>query len=418
MTRTQDHPRFMLVLAVVMAAAPFCARAGNGGSSYSRYGIGDLQYNQSSSRMSMGGTGIAFLSIYNIDPLNPACWTRIVRTTFMVGATYEALSTRDDHSSAFLSSAFFNGFMIAWPIAPAHGVVLGAGVSRYSNVNYNIIAPGPDYDVQYKGDGGLSEGYLGISTLFLGEIHLGARLNYYFGTLNYSTRQVYDPSTYAEVVRAVEPKGPGLTLGAVYSGLRKVLSLPEGHSLNAGVVFTTTSTLAADGDRYYTYLVPPLTTRDTVSSTGGTLHLPLSLGGGISYTTERISLAADLFYQEWSRFTATDITSAGLRDSYRASAGAEFIPKRDPGASVTQRTVYRLGAFYNSTYYDLNGEPINEMGLAGGVGIPVFGETRLSIAAEYSLRGTTENNLQKDKVLRVSMTLSGSELWFLRPPEE
>jgi hypothetical protein len=147
-------------------------------------------------------------------------------------------------------------------------------------------------------------------------------------------------------------------------------------------------------------------------------HIPVAIGGGVSYATERMILAADLYYQNWSRFVFDDAAQPGIRDSYRFSAGGEIQPQRDQSAPMYQRWRYRFGIFYNASYYTLRDEPVNEIGISGGFGIPVIGDTKLNIGADYSFRGTTDKQLQKDRILRFSFTLSGGELWFVRPPEE
>src|SRR5439155_1874127 len=99
-----------------------------------------------------------------------------------------------------------------------------------------------------------------------------------------------------------------------------------------------------------------------------------------------------------------------IRDSYRFGTGVELVPKKDPAAPFTQRIAYRFGIFYNASYYQVKGEKINEAGLTGGFGIPLLSDTRLSISGEYSFRGTTDLQLQKDKILRISLTLDIGEL--------
>jgi hypothetical protein len=81
---------------------------------------------------------------------------------------------------------------------------------------------------------------------------------------------------------------------------------------------------------------------------------------------------------------------------------------------------YRVGAYVNSSYLKVNGQGINEYFVTGGVGLPIFlslnSEARLNVSLEYGLRGTTANGLQKDSITRLTVSLSGSDTWFI-PPE-
>ena len=63
--------------------------AGNGGSGYSRYGLGDIQYSATGRAFGMGGSSIAVLSSDAINSLNPAVWARIDRARFAAGALFE-----------------------------------------------------------------------------------------------------------------------------------------------------------------------------------------------------------------------------------------------------------------------------------------------------------------------------------------
>ena len=415
------HIRLFLLLFIISVTTVF---SDSGGSGYSRYWLGDFHYFSTSRAMGMGGASIAVMSTNAIDQVNPAAWGHISSMRFSVSVLYEGYSTTDGVQSAFLGSANFNGFMLAIPIVSQSGIVFGGGITPLSKVNYNIIGPlqlgGLDYTLQYLGRGGLSQAHAGLSASLGNDLSLGAKLNYYFGTLHHTVIQSFSSLQYTDggVERSTRLNGVGFTFGATYSGLKKFFNLPETNALNVGLVFTTTSYLKAIDQRFFTYTTGSLTTRDTSTSPESKVRMPFALGGGISYLSDRMLLASDLYYQNWSQYDARGINPSEIRDSYRFGAGGEVLPKREALAPFFQRLAYRFGFFYNATYYNIKGEPVNEVGLTGGVGIPVFHETRLNIAAEYSFRGTTNQQLQKDKIFRLSFTLSGGELWFIRNEEE
>ena len=373
----------------------------------------------------MGGASIAVLSMNTIDRLNPASWPRINRTRFTVSALFEGYSSEDGTNSAYLSKTHFNGIALAVPVAPDHGIVLGAGISPYSRVNYNIVTPYTlsnfNYQLQYIGEGGISQGYIGLSYAPMKELYFGAKLDYYFGSISHKVKQSFASSLYtdAEVDRSARYNGIGFTCGAVYTGLKNLFGLGEANSLNLGAVLSTTSYLTTTDERYDFFSTSStLTSQDTVILPDVTTKLPYSFGAGIAYQTEKIIVAGDLRYQRWTQFSVDGVSSPDLRDSYRFGVGVELLPKRETSAPFTQRIAYRFGCFYHSSYYQIHGEPINEFGVSGGFGIPVFGDTRLGISGEYSFRGTTDMQLQKDKILRLSFTLNIAELWFVQPAEE
>jgi hypothetical protein len=407
---------------VFLACIPTSVLAGNGGSAYSRYGLGDIQYFGTSRGMGMGGAGLAVLSTNSIDRLNPAAWGYLNRVRFSIDAMYEGYSTSDSKKSTYLSETRFGGFMFAVPLLTDWGFVFSGGITPFSNINYNIITPssenGLNYAVQYLGQGGLSQAQAGFSVAIRNELYLGMKLNYYFGTMEHTIKQTFTQGENTEVDRSNRMNGLGLTVGAIYDGLRKVFNLAESNSLNLGLVVTTTSYLTAAEERYYTYSTSSLVIYDTATTPDQKICLPFAVGGGITYLSDRFLIASDLYYQNWSKFTMNSTSSAEFRDSYRFSLGGELIPKRDLALPFFERLAYQLGIFYNATYYKIRGESINEIGLAGGFSIPIFTDTRLSVAAQYSLRDATKEQLQKDKILSISFTLSTGELWFVHTLEE
>src|SRR5208283_2358054 len=174
---------------------------------------------------------------------------------------------------------------------------------------------------------------------------------------------------------------------------RKLFRLPNASTFNLGAVFTTTSYLTETDERFYTYNASTLATGDTLTLPDTKTKIPFAVGGGLSFSNERLLIAADMFYQHWSEFQ--DLNGATIRDNHRYSIGAELTPKHENNIPFTQRMAYRFGLFYNATYYQLHDLAINETGVTTGFGIPIIGDSRLNMGIEYSWRGTTDNQLQK-----------------------
>jgi hypothetical protein len=400
-------------------------RAGNGGSAYSRYGIGDQQYSLSGGLLGMGGAGLALISPISIDAENPSAWTAINRVRISFSALYEGYQSTDDKSSAYLAGMRFSGVMVAIPVVSSSGITFAAGVTPYSNINYNILLPttlgGYSYDLQYLGEGGLSKGTVGLSARIAGTLSLGVKMNYFFGTLRHSVAQMFAGNppqfTTASDLRSTHMNGLGTTFGAVYSGLGEFLHLPAGHSLNLGMVVSTVSWLTAQEEHYYEYTTG-VTSFDTLISPDRKFRIPLSIGGGIAYQGDHWALATDLSSQAWSTATDDGVPLPNVRDSYRWSIGGEFTPKTESSAPIFQRFTYRGGIFYHQTYYNINGTGINETGITAGCLMPVFTDSKLGIGLSYSFRGTTDQQMQKDRIFRLSLSLNVSEMWFTKTPEE
>jgi hypothetical protein len=85
---------------------------------------------------------------------------------------------------------------------------------------------------------------------------------------------------------------------------------------------------------------------------------------------------------------------------------------------MTRHTAFRVGAYYDQTPWVVEGTAIDEVGLALGVSVPVIKETSITLGASYGQRGTTDNGLQKEQILRISFSLDVTEHWFQRPADE
>jgi hypothetical protein len=112
-----------------------------------------------------------------------------------------------------------------------------------------------------------------------------------------------------------------------------------------------------------------------------------------------------------------DFNLTPLRNSQRIGAGVELMAQRDPLAPFSDRVAYRIGGYYDASYLVLNGVSLNEYGVSAGIGFPIWAESRISLGVQYGWRGTTENQLQKDRILRISASMNISEFWFNRPEE-
>lgn len=398
--------------------------AGIGGSTFSRYGIGDLQYHSNVSTRGMGGTAIASLNPFNSNRLNPAGWTQINRTRFSADLFYQGSSIDDGKQKSFLSGINYYGFDFAVPVSDSNGIVIAAGLLPYSRVDYNIITKGSlnnfNYDLDYIGEGGLSTAYIGGSYSPIPQLHLGAKLNYFFGNINHQINQTFTSgdATSFELHRVQKLFGLNVTTGVIYTGLSDALNLDVSEKINVGLLISTPSKLTAELNRYYKFLDGRnVITRDSILVEEDKFTIPLAIGLGASYTTNnRYRFAIDLYNQDWSNTEILRDMPGTLSNKQRFSLGAELLPVSGTKVSSLERLGLRLGFYYNRTYYQIKNERINEIGFTAGTDFPIFGETRFAVAFDYSTRGTT--SLQKDNIFRVSFGINGAELWFLRPEEE
>jgi hypothetical protein len=413
---------------LLLLLLPAILLAGNGGSSYSIYGVGDLRTATGVRSAGMGYTGIGLADIGYINALAPGTWARLNRARLEASLLYEGFSSTDGAHNRYLSRADFNGALLAVPISQPNGIVMVAGIVPFSTVNYDAYTLGQyigpqdtmAYAIHHVGTGGITRGIVGLSYAPSQKLALGFSTNVLFGSIDRETVQSPRSSAYTGgvVTDRVTANGVTFSLGALYTGLGDLH--PSLRPLSLGAVVTSRGILTARNLTHYAFTTSESTTeRDTSEEVTRQSTVPLALGIGLGYRLgERYLLAADYQRQLWSGATINDAEAATLRDSYRIGIGAERLPNNDIHSGFREQLALRLGAFYHATYYQPQGYPIDEWGVTAGAGVPLSGESRLNFALEYTRRAGDGPGMIKDSIIRLSVSANISALWFIQYPEE
>jgi hypothetical protein len=411
----------ILMLTIVLASQTMLA--GSGGSIYSLIGIGDLRHLPNVRSAGMGYAGYALTSPYSINTLSPATWGKIDRARVEASMMYEGFNSSNATTSRFLARGDVSSAILAFPLSTARGIVIAAGFTPYSKVDYNTyssssyVTPADTmlYSLHYTGTGGISKGQLGLSYAPTRSISLGASLNYLFGTMERATIMTPRTSAYYPGTRNEETtmNGPTYTLSVLLDSLGGASDFLQPFSF--GFVATTRASLTST--HRFTYTFSDLA--DTSNEDTDAMTIPASFGVGIAYhPSERWILALDYTTQAWSGMEYRGKTPDGIRDAWMAGFGVERLPAREAGVPLLDRIAYRLGFAYESSYYSPNGIGINAWTITGGLGLPVSSDARLNLAIEYGVRGKTDNALIRDSIIRFSASLSISEQWFQRSDED
>ena len=387
-----------------------------GGSIYSRFGVGDLIRYGGSRLDAMGGAGIALIGDGFLNRLNPAGIAKIQYTRFSGSFEYTNYSSTDAFGEGRYARGSFKGLGLGIPIDREYGIAMLFEASPYSNVNYATQSKDSLLTQDFYGTGGLSLLSFGGSVSPFKELSLGAKLNYIHGRIRQAGNFTFSDPTFtnSEIQRSDFYSGFNFTFGGIYEGLGNLLNVPALSPLAIGFVLSTPTTLDVNRESVLT----TSESTDTTAAGLGNVDVPLSFGVGLSYLIgNKYYVTGDVYYQPWSKATFFGSTLPQMRNTTRIGIGFEALPGRETEAFL-KRVIYRAGFYYNATSYIFNGTPINEVFVTGGVGIPIGPDARLNVGLQLGTRGTTSNNLQRDTVFRLSLSLSASEVWFLRIEEE
>jgi hypothetical protein len=329
--------------------------AGSGGSIYSFLGIGDIRYMPNVRAAGMGYAGYALSSPYAINNLSPATWGKIDLARVEASMLYEGFQSSTATSSRYLAKADVASAYLAFPLSTANGIVLAAGFTPYSKVDYNTYATGSyvtasdtmDYTMHYVGTGGISKGQLGLSYAPTHSISLGASINYLFGTMERSSTQtpVNSAYYYGTENEQATMSGPTATVAVLLDSLDGIAGFLKPFTF--GLSFTTRGHLTSTTRYVYTYS----SLADTSTESTDYLTVPASFGAGIACrATDRLVIAADYTTQGWGNMLYNGATPTGIRNSWRACFGIERLPAREERVPLLDRIAYRLGYTFESSY--------------------------------------------------------------------
>ncbi len=389
-------------------------------SPYTRYGIGDLKYSFSARQQGMGQLGVSLLDKSHISTTNPASWSDFNRTRIEFGLAYNGITISNNSTSYFTAETEIEGFTFGFPVSSDYGIGVAAGLIPYSRISYKAIQNYQstdtlisDYSITYEGKGGLSKLFIGSSYRLPFDFSIGATLDYYFGNLNYfSTLKFKNENNYtAEYNLSYRPTGFGTTLGFISSNLNEffktdfISDVRIGGSINyiskldTDTILTTTSSILVD----------------TIAQSRTKIEIPLRINLGLSFIIGKNYLVTlDYSSQNFKDFKIADRKVNELRDGFKFSTGFEFIPTQQLGMTFWERVNWRFGLSYEKTPYYFRNTGINQYSIFSGLTFPLGSDNSIDLALQYSLRGTTENNLLKENVIKLNLGISFGELWFLR----
>ena len=125
-------------------------------------------------------------------------------------------------------------------------------------------------------------------------------------------------------------------------------------------------------------------------------------------------MGADFNWSQWSQFARNGVNE-GLSDSWSIAVGGEFVPTSTTLSGYWTKVSYRLGGFYEQTYLNINGQPINKMGATFGMTLPVPRTmSKVNVGLEIGKCGTKSANLIQENYVNVTIGVSIFERWFMK----
>jgi hypothetical protein len=405
--------RFIIIVALLTTVL---AAAQEGTSSpYSFYGIGLTKFKGTAENQSMGGLRLFSDSIH-LNLRNPAGYGRLKLTTYSVGGSHQSTQVKNDQDSESSSTNSLDYLAIGIPTGKLN---FGLGLIPYNSVGYRILNVNEETANRFTGRGGMNKVYLATGYAVTDNLSLGVNVNYNFGNnqrnftafqngIQFGTRQIdrtdlsgFNLDFGMDYQRALSGNLNFYT-AATYS--------PKMDITAKKIRNTATITLGSNGSEL-------VTSENDITFPDSDLSLPaqLTLGAGLGASNKWFLGAeySNIQAEDFNYITPNQDVSYQNASQYRL--GGFFIPQYNSMSSYFKRIVYRAGIRFEESGLQINNEAINEFGISFGVGLPAgnnFSNANLGI--EYVKRGTTNSGLIQENFLKMSISLSLNDKWFVQ----
>lgn len=413
--------RILKKLLLIALIVPFCAVGQNvTNSPYTRFGWGKLSENTIGRSMHMGGVAIGLRSLTQINPTNPATYSDVESQNFLFdfGLSGQIARFKDSQNTQTYKNASIDYLAMAFPLSSRIGVSLG--LIPYSSTGYSFntvelirrpdgISTGTVAQHDYKGEGGLSQLYVGIGVEPVKNFSLGMNIAYLFGSQKNDRSISFPNETYINYF--TEETDIHLNDIKLDFGLQYTQPLTDRDNLTIGFTYSPKMKL---NTLSHVNMYSGTTSQDSVleSKRGYNFDLPNSYGVGLSYNRDdRLTLAADFEYQQWkdaNYFSRKDT----LSNRYKISVGMEYIPSlltRNFFKSVR----YRAGFAYERSYIQVNGASVDAYHATIGFGLPIRNSaSMLNLGFQYVGIPATDVNKIAENNYRITLGIIFNERWF------
>jgi hypothetical protein len=423
-------------------------------SPYSRYTLGDQLPAPSGAYQTLGGLalGITDSSVINLD--QPASITSLGRgiSVFEGGMTGTVKNYTSQNIAARGVNAGYSLVALAFPIIKKYWSS-ALHLRPMTNMGYTL-SDSAEYDVegktyyQYYGSGGITSVGTTQSFQLHKNIAIGAELRYLFGKTTTRAETTFPDQLSqirgSRISNSNQIRGFDAVLGLTYQYcFRKAkytpidtaskkqykrrsldsLHLKFGFTYKPSMAISGSSSLLAESFFGLGNLNTIIDTAYFREISSGSVVLPSQLGAGFSLSSSsgKWMLQVSGRYTDWAGFKMFDELDS-VRSAYTAHAGFQWIPSVTAKRGVLKKTAYRFGGYYSDGMLQFNGNAVQEFGLTIGAGIPFDiptyyrkpARSSINIGLTFGQRGNVNLNPLQERFVRLAISFSLNDRWFVR----
>jgi hypothetical protein len=400
----------------------------SGFSPYSVFGVGQMHQSGTAWNRGMGGVGIAARSNRYVNILNPASVTARDSLSFMSDFGLGGrMSLFQDGDKKTVNTVFnIDDFVISFPMW--HNTAFMAGVRPISDVGYKVTSTQMDVNTESQtfystGNGGLYQLFAAAGVTLWDRLSLGAQVNYNFGNINKVAG-----FTYSDASNRSFSYGDSLQVRCFNAklGLQYTQPLDKSKSLTLGATYQFSSKMKGYSANYRE-LGSYDRIRDSKTLDGEGIRMGDELGLGVAYKFgDKFMAEIDYTRSNWknSKLDAVRGFSNSGKSTFLPSvgqtfrAGMEFTPNRSDIRYYFRRCTYRFGAYFDQSYYTVDGAHVNAVGVTMGMTLPVFRwYNGITLGVDLGRRGLATSQV-KENYFGFSVGFNVFDIWFQKRPYE
>lgn len=427
--------KITLVAAMLFAGVSLSAQDGayTGFTPYSIFAIGDINSHGSAYSAGMGRVGIATRNRKYQNYMNPASVTARDSSSFMADMSLiqeNKLFRQGDMRSA--NNVFNLGNLaLSFPIYKSSAMMIGIQPYSSTGYQYSYILDDPTVigktgNAVYSSDGTGSTYRLFTSAgvTFWKRLSLGVEGDLYFGNIAKESQFTFAKSAYSTVYSGYDiiMSGSSAKLGLQYEqpvGQKTTVGIGATYSLGTNLKGYVDDYKYSSGSSQNDTISFH---RDTLAKMNGAVNIPSEIGIGISVSYDD-NLRAEINYirSDWTSsgmdvargFAIKGASSFSTRVSESYRAGVEFVPNRNDIRYYLKTCTYRAGLYYDKSYYAVDGNQVNDIGVTLGASFPVFRYyNAVTVAVSAGQRSSMAGNMVRERYVNFTIGFNFFDYWF------
>lgn len=402
---------FIISFLFVLFVGGVLVAQNNTNSPYTRYGYGRLDDPAFGRCLGMGGLSIGLRGNSNVNPANPASYSAVDSMTFIFDMGISGSLSRFASAGSQRTTGTGNLDYLAIQFSATKWMGVSFGLMPYSSVGYDFGSIDSvfydsnylKYSQKYKGSGGISQVYLGLSFNLWKRLSIGANAYFLWGEMLHNRKLDLGSSYYSSDITAnLHVRSFNFRYGLQYTE-----RIAKKHVLTLGLAYENRSRLRG------TYEEMLIDVDTMIISKDSPLQLPSFYGAGISYNyDDRLTIGVDYSLYEFSKAKSFNVNSIdSLNNRHKWVLGAEYI--HDPnGLRYVDRMRWRLGGDLTTSYIS---PKVIDYGITIGVGFPLkTAKTILNVAFEYDKIGKSAKGFIREDYFKLSFNATINETWFFK----